>query len=511
MHRPPWPTCENPHMLIASPLARHAVRTSFQRVANLPRAIMWWRCLGAGFLCLVFVSDAAAAENAPLDVPAWSVTPFALLLLCIAVLPLVAEHWWHQNRNKAIVSLVVALPVIVFLAAVQVATGQPALAALAHEMIKYVSFIILLGSLFVVSGGIVLHGDLAPKPSINTAFLAIGAVLANLIGTTGASMVLIRPMLRINKTRRHTTHLPIFFIFVVGNIGGLLTPLGDPPLFLGFLNGVPFTWTLTLWREWLLANGLVLATFFIWDSLAYRKEATLPKLWDDSPEPSLEPHSSGEPSYEGELASTEKNRSVSIEGLINLPLLAGVIGGVLVQGIVPGTLGEAIGGAIMVLMGALSLWLTPATLRQTNGFSWSPIIEVAVLFFGIFVAMVPALELLKLHGSELGITEPWQYFWITGGLSAFLDNAPTYLALATLAAHGDNIGSLASAQPHLLAAISTGAVFMGAMTYIGNGPNFMVKAIAEQSGYKMPSFFGYLGYACVSLVPVCLLVTWVFF
>ena len=256
-------------------------------------------------------------------------------------------------------SIVVALPVIVFLGVVQVATGQPALAALAHELIKYASFIILLGSLFVVSGGILLHGESAPKPSINTALLAIGAVIANLIGTTGASMLLIRPVLRINKPRRHTKHLPIFFIFIVGNIGGLLTPLGDPPLFLGFLNGVPFTWTLTLWCEWLLANGTVLTIFFVWDSLAYRSEAIGSEVgdsvtvWDGSPESSVRLDGSGEPSHIEKVALPERNRPMSVEGLSNLPLLAGVIGGVLTQGIVPGTLGDVIGAAIMVLMGAI--------------------------------------------------------------------------------------------------------------------------------------------------------------
>jgi Na+/H+ antiporter NhaD/arsenite permease-like protein len=450
--------------------------------------IMLRHWFAAVIVCLADASIGAAAEHVPLDLPAWSVIPFAILLLCIAILPLAAEHWWHKNRNKAIVSVAVAVPAIIYLAAVQFSSGQPALPTLAHEMFKYISFIILLGSLFIVSGGIVLHGDFAPKPWTNVAFLAVGAVVANVIGTTGASVLLIRPLLRINKPRRNAKHLPVFFVFIVSNVGGLLTPLGDPPLFLGFLNGVPFTWTLTLWREWLLVNGLVLMLFFVLDFVAYRSEPA-----------------------DLEAVPPEQRRPVSIEGLLNLPLLAGVIIGVLIQGMVPGTLGEALGAAIMLSMGALSLWFTPAKLRQANGFSWSPIIEVAVLFFGIFVAMVPALELLKLHGKELGITEPWQYFWITGGLSAFLDNAPTYLALATMAAQGGDIGALASSQPLLLVAISTGAVFMGAMTYIGNGPNFMVKAIAEEAGFKMPTFFGYLGYSCLCLVPVYLVVTWVFF
>jgi Na+/H+ antiporter NhaD/arsenite permease-like protein len=200
-----------------------------------------------------------------------------------------------------------------------------------------------------------------------------------------------------------------------------------------------------------------------------------------------------------------------IEGLINLPLLAGIVAGVLVQGMFEGERGDALGAAIMVVMGVISLLVTPRELRRANGFSWFPIVEVAVLFFGIFVAMVPAMELLKLRGGDFGISEPWQYFWLTGGLSAFLDNAPTYLAFTTLAAGSDSLGNLATQQPELLAAISTGAVFLGAVTYIGNGPNFMVKAIAEESGYKMPSFFGFLGYSCLCLLPIFVLVTFVFF
>jgi Na+/H+ antiporter NhaD/arsenite permease-like protein len=448
---------------------------------------MPWKWIGVVFLCLADASMARAAEaHAPLDLPVWTVVPFIILLLCIAILPLVAEKWWHKNSNKAIISALVAVPVALYLLVVHFTTEQQALVPLGHEMFKYVTFIILLGSLFTVSGGIVFHGDPAPTPWANAAFLGAGAVLANLIGTTGASVLLIRPLLRINRPRRNTGHLPIFFIFTVSNVGGLLTPLGDPPLFLGFLNGVPFAWTLTLWKEWLLVNGLVLALFVAWDGLAYRREAV-------------------------QATMAGEGRPWRVEGLINLPLLAGIIAGVLVQGIIEGERGDALGAALMVVMGILSLLVTPKELRTANGFSWFPIIEVAVLFIGIFVAMVPALELLKLRGADFGISEPWQYFWLTGVLSAFLDNAPTYLAFTTLAAGADPIGALASTQPQLLAAISTGAVFLGSMTYIGNGPNFMVKAIAEESGYKMPTFFGFLGYSCACLLPIFVLVTFVFF
>jgi Na+/H+ antiporter NhaD/arsenite permease-like protein len=445
-----------------------------------------WICF-AVVMCLADPAwSHAAAAHAPLDLPVWSVFPFVFLLLCIAILPLVAEHWWHKNSNKAIIAAVVAVPVALYLLIVHFTTEQKALLPLGHELFKYLCFIIMLGSLFTVSGGIVFHGDLEPKPLTNAAFLGTGAVLANLIGTTGASMLLIRPLLRINQRRKNVKHLPIFFIFTVSNVGGLLTPLGDPPLFLGFLNGVPFTWTLNLWREWLLVNGLVLVLFVAWDTVAYRRES-----------PEAVPPTTRHP--------------LRIQGLINLPLLAGIIAGVLVQGMMEGEQGEALGAVLMVVMAALSLRLTPKPLRAANGFNWVPIVEVAVLFIGIFVAMVPALELLKLHGKELGITQPWSYFWLTGGLSAFLDNAPTYLAFVTMAAAEHPIGELANLQPQLLAAISSGAVFLGAMTYIGNGPNFMVKAIAEESGYKMPSFFGYLGYSCVCLLPIFVVVAVVFY
>jgi Na+/H+ antiporter NhaD/arsenite permease-like protein len=425
---------------------------------------------------------------APLDLPVWSVAPFAALLLCIAVLPLLAPHWWHSNRNKGLIAAAAAVPVAVYLAAVHLLTDQQALLPLAHEIGKYISFILLLGSLYCISGGIVLSGDLRPTPLTNAAFLATGAVLANLIGTTGASVVLIRPVLRINSQRQHTGHIPVFFIFSVSNLGGLLTPLGDPPLFLGFLNGVPFGWTLGLWREWLLANGLVLAVFLTWEVAACRRE---------------------DKSAGCKPAATA--RPLRLEGWLNVLLLAGIVGAVLLQGVIGGQAGEISGEAVMLVLGLLSLTLTPRRLRQANAFHWGPIIEVAVLFAGIFVAMVPALELLRAHGSQFGVTHPWHYFWLTGGLSAWLDNAPTYLAFATMAAGDNSVGWLAQHQPDLLRAISCGAVFMGALTYIGNGPNFMVKALADDAGYRTPSFVGYLGYSCAVLLPVFALITLLFF
>lgn len=448
-------------------------------MAGMVRAV-----IGVLTICLE-PGRAWAGAEAPLDLPLWSMTPFVFLLVAIAVLPLVAEHWWHSNRNKAIISFLVAVPTVLYLAYVQRMTGQATLAALGHEMFKYVSFIILLGSLFTVAGGIVVRGDLRATPLVNASFLGIGSVLANLIGTTGASVLLIRPVLRINRQRRHTRHLPVFFIFVVSNVGGLLTPLGDPPLFLGFLHGVPFVWTLTLWPQWLFVNLLVILIFFLWDHLAYRRE---------SPEHLRHDRAEQEP--------------LRLQGLLNAVFLVGIMVGVLMQRLIPGEVGEMVGSAIMLIMGLLSWRLTPRALRDANGFNWTPIIEVAVLFLGIFVAMVPALEILKARGAEFGITEPWQFFWLTGGLSAVLDNAPTYLAFATIAAGPNDIGSLVQNHPELLAAISSGAVFMGAITYIGNGPNFMVKAIAEESGYRMPSFFGYVIYSSLVLLPVLAAMTW---
>jgi Na+/H+ antiporter NhaD/arsenite permease-like protein len=365
---------------------------------------------------------------------------------------------------------------------------------------EYISFIALLGSLYVISGGILLRGDLQGKPMVNVIFLGIGAVLANVIGTTGASMLLIRPMLRTNAEREHTWHIPLFFIFLVSNIGGALTPIGDPPLFLGYLRGVPFFWTLeALWMPWLVTVGVLLGVFFAMDTVMYGKEDAARKQLDAS---QLEP--------------------LSLQGSVNFLLLAGVIGCVLLLSPNPELMdfrhyyAREIG---MALLTAVSMFATSRAIREANNFEWGPIIEVAALFLGIFVAMIPATTLLQQHGASLGVTHPWQYFWATGALSAFLDNAPTYVTFAALACSSydfcttaDQLGPLAehATSMPVLEAISLGAVFLGAGSYIGNGPNFMVRAIAEQSGYKMPSFFGYVGYAALFLGPTYLLLTLLF-
>jgi Na+/H+ antiporter NhaD/arsenite permease-like protein len=393
---------------------------------------------------------------------------------------------------------VLAVPVMLYLAYLQLMTGEHTLYPLIHELGKYASFIIMLGSLYTVAGGIVVRGDLKATPLTNVLILGLGALLANVIGTTGSSMLMIRPFLRINAARRHNLHLPVFFIFLVSNLGGCLTPLGDPPLYIGYLHGVPFTWTLSLWPQFLLVNGIALAAFVVWDTIALGREPTTTIL------------------------PAEQTKTIRLEGKINLLFLAGIMAAVLIEsGWLPQRwdwLWELFGSELLMLvMAFLSLWLTRRGLRAANGFTWAPITEVAILFAGIFVTMVPALQLLEVHGHNFGLTEPWHFFWATGLLSAGLDNAPTYLAFATTAAGSDDFNLLVRNQvsgldgPLVLQAISCGAVFMGALTYVGNGPNFMVKAIAEQAGYRPPSFFGYSLCACAVLVPICLLVTVTFF
>lgn len=421
-----------------------------------------------------------AAALPPLEVPAVAAGPFVLFLAAIALLPLVANHWWHANRNKSILAAALGGPIAIFL------LFQPhGFEHLWHAIEEYLAFIVLLTALYVIAGGIVITGDLEAKPRTNVAFLSFGAVLASLIGTTGASMVLIRPVLRTNSERRNVKHVPIFFIFIVSNCGGLLTPLGDPPLFLGFLKGVDFFWTFRLWSQWLLVNGLLLAIFFVWDTIQYRREKP------------------------GDIRRDIRDVvPLRVRGLrLNGPLLLGVVLAVLAKKVIPIF---PFSELVMVGLAIISMQKTPRNNRTQNRFAWGPILEVAILFAGIFIVMVPALALLHRHGGALGVTESWQFFWITGLMSSVLDNAPTYVTMGELAVVVGGLkrfAELPEAMPAILSAISCGAVFMGAMTYIGNGPNFMVKAIADESGYKMPSFFGYMIYAVVVLVPVFGLVT----
>ena len=410
--------------------------------------------------------------------PLATALPFVVLLLAIALAPLLAPRWWHHNRNKALIAFVVAAPVLVYL-------GLKAPHLLAEKVNEYVGFIVVIGALFVISGGIHIQGSLAGTPLVNTGVLGIGAVLANLTGTTGASVLLIRPLLRANKSRKRVAHIVIFFIFIVANCGGLLTPIGDPPLLLGFLKGVPFRWTLQLWPQWLFVNGVLLVIFNVWDQWALSKD-------------------------EKELPGSQHEQvlihePLEIKGLLPIMALGGVVAAIVMAW---PTL--AIAG-----LGILGYIAGTAENRTKNMFTFRPIIEVAILFAAIFVTMAPMLEILNTNAASLGLNTPRQFFWTTGALSSLLDNAPTYLAFASAAAglqsippHGAYVGAI---DPRILAAIATGAVFMGANTYIGNAPNFMVKAIAEESGVKMPSFFGYMMYSVGILIPLFVVVSLIFF
>jgi Na+/H+ antiporter NhaD/arsenite permease-like protein len=333
----------------------------------------------------------------------------------------------------------------------------------------------------VISGGVFLEGDLEATPRTNAVILGAGAILASFVGTTGASMLLIRPLLQTNRERKHVAHTVVFFIFLVSNIGGCLTPLGDPPLFLGYLLGVPFTWTLRLFVPWLFTTALVLAIYVVWDRRAHAREARADLKRDF---------------YEV--------RRLRVAGKENLVLLAGVLAAV-------AFLGAPWREAAIVGLSALSYARTDRELRKANRFTFHPILEVAALFAGIFVTMLPALDILRARGAELGVRAPWQFFWATGALSSFLDNAPTYLTFLALAQGLGQPAEVVGVSHATLVAISLGAVFMGANTYIGNGPNFMVRSIAEERGVKMPSFGGYMLYSVGVLVPVFVLVTVVFF
>jgi Na+/H+ antiporter NhaD/arsenite permease-like protein len=407
-------------------------------------------------------------------VPVYAVAPFAAMLLAIAVCPLWMPHWWESNRNKLVVACALGLPVV----GVYARRHPHVLLETAEE---YVSFMLLLTALYVIAGGIRLSGDLEATPLVNTTFLAIGSIIASFLGTTGASMLLIRPVLETNRQRTRITHTVIFFIFLVSNIGGTLTPLGDPPLFLGYLEGVPFTWTFRLWPHWLFTVIVLLLAYFVWDSVAYGWEPARVLVRDEA---ELNP--------------------LRLEGTLNFVWLAGVVLGVAL-------LRAPWREALILGLTGLSLWQTPRAVRRANGFTPHPMIEVAVLFLGIFFTMIPALELLRTRGGGLGVREPWQFFWATGMLSSFLDNAPTYLTFFALG-QGLQLADEVVGMPHaVLAAISVGAVFMGANTYIGNAPNFMVKAIAEEVGIRMPSFFGYMLYSTGILLPIFAALTWLFF
>jgi Na+/H+ antiporter NhaD/arsenite permease-like protein len=444
--------------------------------------------------------------------------PFVALLLCIAILPLLhrTHHWWERNSSKLLVASVLALVTLLY----YMLRGfgfhaEPGFATvvkvLDHAVIvDYIPFIVLLFSLFTISGGINLCGDIPAHPGANTLLLALGGALASFIGTTGASMLLIRPLLQINSERRRVVHTVIFFIFVVSNCGGLLLPIGDPPLFLGYLRGVPFLWTFSLVREWCVCVGLLLGVYYVLDTLAWKREAKKDIALDETVRVPLQ-----------------------LRGKVNFVLLLGVVlaVGLLVPGkevpvlgwVVPAELpliGRLVSlrEIVMLALAGASWVITPQAIRQDNKFDFFAIIEVACLFIGIFITMQVPIEILNAKGASLGIDSPMRFFWSTGLLSSFLDNAPTYVVFfetAKTLVHqaGPGVLELPSggfiSTKHLMA-ISCGAVFMGANTYIGNGPNFMVKAIAEQSGIKMPSFFGYMLYSGVILLPILILIAIIF-
>ncbi len=456
------------------------------------------------------------------------------MLLSIALLPLITPHWWHSNRNKALVALLFGAPIALWFVLRDAET-------LIHTLLEYGAFISLLGSLFVISGGIHIRGSFAGRPLSNVAFYAVGALLANFIGTTGSSMLLIRPLLRANRARRHQTHVVIFFIFIVSNCAGLLTPLGDPPLFLGFLKGVEFTWPLRLWPQWLVMVGALIGVFYLVDSALARKERSALRVAggaDELPHQDwLQPKATQAATQNAASVTVPgpgggANDTFGIEGAHNFLFLAMVIGLILLSGYAiypvhgPTLLGDTFGSVVsklvqitgMAAITASSYLMTARKVRQKNEFGFGPIVEVAVLFAGIFVAMIPALLILETRGAQLGLERAWHYFWAAGALSSVLDNAPTYLAFSSLAKgtlgiHAEGLQAL-TADPTgaaYLAAIATGAVFMGANTYIGNGPNFMVKAIAEEAKVRMPSFFGYTVWSMAVLVPLYLLITFIFF
>ncbi len=454
----------------------------------------------------------ATGEHGGLDLgavlPLWSIIPFVGILLSIAVFPLVAPHFWHKHFPK-----ISALWAVLFAGPFLWAYGHQAMHEIMHiYVIDYIPFIILLWALFTVAGGIRIKGSLAGTPMVNTLLLLIGTVIASWVGTTGAAMLLIRPILRANARRAHKVHTVVFFIFLVANIGGSLTPLGDPPLFLGFLHGVPFFWTLSLIGPMSLVAGILLVTYFFLDLMYWRRETEAGRQIDQS---------------EGRLG---------VEGLHNLLFLGGILGGVILSGTwhagevtifgVHQQIQNLVRDGLLIIMGLLSMWTTAKPTREANGFSWFPILEVAYLFAGIFMTIIPALAILKAgeHGALSGlvraVTEPWHFFWVTGALSSFLDNAPTYLTFLTTAEgmlfpgipEPEVIHRIIAEHEIFLTAISTGAVFMGAMTYIGNAPNFMVKSIAEESGIEMPSFFGYLfRWSMLFLIPVFVLVSFLYY
>lgn len=463
---------------------------------------------------LMFASE-TAASNLGETLPLWSMIPFIGILLSIAIMPLVAPSLWHHHFGK-----IAAGWAVLFAVPFMIAHQGEAFYEIVHiTLIDYIPFIIVLWGLYTIGGGIVIKGSMVGTPIVNTILLIIGTILASWIGTTGAAMLLIRPIIRANAWRKHKQHIIIFFIFLVANIGGSLTPLGDPPLFLGFIHGVPFFWTLGLFPQMMFVVFILMILFYLFDTYMMKKE-------------------------DGEAPVADSNDPIHLEGVHNFIFLGGILVLVLFSGTYQMAEVNILGVHVpwqdlirnigIVVMLWLSLKTTDTNLRAANGFTWDPILEVAYLFAGIFITIIPALAILKAGSAGAmgalidAVEEGWHYFWVTGVLSSFLDNAPTYLTffntalgklhltegqvadyLAGGSASGDLLVALQKFE-ELLVAISMGAVFMGANTYIGNAPNFMVRSIAEESDIKMPSFFGYMAWSFGILIPIFILTTFVF-
>ena len=445
------------------------------------------------------------------NVPLWFCIPFACLLLCIAIIPLVKGEWWEKYRPFAVIfwSLLFIIPF-----AVKYGAGTAAETVLECLVNDYLTFIVLLFGLFCVAGNITVEGSLVGSPRVNVILLGIGTLLSSWIGTTGASMLLVRPVIKMNW-RRKKAHIMVFFIFLISNMGGSLTPIGDPPLLMGFSRGVPFFWSIRFFPILLLNMIILLTVLYFLDKRAYRKDIAagyMPEIKENEP-------------------------LIRFEGLHNIIFIVIIVAAVILSGVLPdvpffqNAAGEVISipifgevklaitsliEVVMILLAAfLSFKTTNPEIRKKNHFTWGAIQEVAVLFIGIFITMQPALMILKSAGAELGLTHPSQMFWVTGALSSFLDNTPTYLVFLTTAGSMGFVSGLTTAlgivPAKMLTAISCGAVFMGAMTYIGNAPNFMVKSISDENGVKMPSFFGYIVWSLCCLVPVFLIDTLLFF
>lgn len=421
--------------------------------------------------------------------PAW-IAPFAAQLITIVVAPLIIPKWWSKNWFQWATSFLFSLPVLIYLGLV----FEPGKELLVEVGRDYLSFMVLIFSLFVVTGGLVVEARVRPTPFVNAAFLLIGSVAASITGTTGASMVLIRPLLEVNKSREYASHTVMFFTCLVGNIGGVLTPLGDPPLFMGYLAGVPFMWTLKLWPQWLLCVSVLLILYVIVDTVLYRKEAEHQKVVAMKT-PVSETATSSIP------VTNAQSSFVRLHGIMNIFLLLAMVVAVALVQTFP------LREACLLVVAAFSIKTTKKRLREMNEFSYDPILEVCALFFGIFCTMCPAMYILRMHGKDLGVRQPAEFFWFAGMFSSILDNTPTYMIFLELAQSLKLKDEIVGIPEKHLMAIAMGAVFFGANTYIGNAPNLMIKAIAEKNGRKMPTFLAYSAIVLTFLLPLFAIIT----